>query len=105
MTYQSMENTNDGMPLLREKGTVQVVDEGGIDELNGTSMSRRSRRGAALGLIVLALGAVSALSSLGGKPSSQSESLVLVCVCRRDAAFCFLQNSVITLFSSRLCLP
>lgn len=75
MTYQSMENANDGMPLLREKGTVQVVEEGGgIDELNGTSMSRRSRRGAALGLIVLALGAVSALSALGGKPTSQRES-------------------------------
>lgn len=74
MTYQSMENANDGMPLLREKSTVQVVEEGGgIDELNGTGMSRRSRRGAALGLIVLALGAVSALSALGGKPSSQGE--------------------------------
>lgn len=74
MTYQSMENANDGMPLLREKGmAVEVVEEGRIDELNGTGMSRRSRRGAALGLVMLALGAVSALSALGGKPSSQSE--------------------------------
>eukprot|EP00903_Cladosiphon_okamuranus_P020595 g18905.t1 len=74
MTYQSMENANDGMPLLREKSMVQVVEEGGIDEVNGTSMSRRSRRGAALGLIVLALGAVSALSALGGKPSSEASA-------------------------------
>lgn len=73
MTYQTMENAHDGMPLLREKGTVEVVEEGAIDELNGSSVSRRSRKGAALGLIVLALGAVSALSALGGKPSSQSE--------------------------------
>ncbi|CBJ33775.1 Cathepsin-like proteinase [Ectocarpus siliculosus] len=74
MTYQTMENANDGMPLLREKGSaVDVVEEGGIDEIDGTSTtSRRSRKGAALGLIVLALGAVSALSALGGKPSSQS---------------------------------
>lgn len=35
MTYQSMENANDGMPSPREKGTVQVVEEGGIDELDG----------------------------------------------------------------------
>lgn len=73
MAYQNMEGANDGMPLLGEKSVVQVVDEGSIDELNGTSLSRRSRRGAALGLIVLALGAVSALSALGGKPSSDGE--------------------------------
>lgn len=80
MTYQTMENANDGMPLLREKGSaVDVVEEGGIDEIDGTSTtSRRSRKGAALGLILLALGSVSALSALGGKPSSQSECRVLV---------------------------
>lgn len=73
MSYQGMENAHDGMPLLQKKGSVEVVEEGGIDELNGSSMSRRSRKGAALGLVVLALGAVSALSSLGGRQSSQSE--------------------------------
>lgn len=81
MTYQTMENAHDGMPLLREKGSaVDVVEEGGIDEIDGSSTSRRSRKGAALGLIVLALGAVSALSALGGKPSSQSECRLFVCV-------------------------
>lgn len=83
MTYQTMENANDGMPLLREKGSaVDVVEEGSIDEIDGSSTgtSRRSRKGAALGLIVLTLGAVSALSALGGKPSSQSECRLVVCV-------------------------
>lgn len=85
MTYQSMTNAHDGMPLLRNesKGTVEVVDESGdgIDELNGSSMSRRSRKGAALGLIVLALGAVSALSALGGKPSSGESSVGMLSLC------------------------
>ncbi|CAM9645894.1 unnamed protein product [Pylaiella littoralis] len=83
MTYQSMTNAHDGLPLLRNesRGTVEVVEEraDGIDELNGSSVSRRSRKGAALGLIVLAVGAVSALSVLGGKPSSSQSGECNVC--------------------------
>lgn len=72
MSYQSIPS-EDGTPLLRERGTVDVVDEGaGIDELNGSRMSRRSRKGAALGLLVLALGAFSALSAFGGRSSGQT---------------------------------
>lgn len=79
MSYQSIPPPADGTPLLRERGMVEVVDEGtGIAELNGSSTSRRSRKGAALGLLVLALGAFSALSAFGGKSSGQSEWLVLL---------------------------
>lgn len=69
----------DGTPLLREKGGVDVVDEGGsFDEVDGsrveTSASRRGRKGAALSLLVLAVGAVSALSAMRGRSATQSES-------------------------------
>lgn len=81
MSYQSI-TPADGTPLLREKCTVEVVDEGvsGIDELNGSSTSRRSRKGAALGLLVLALGTLSALSAFGGRSSDQSECVLSLCV-------------------------
>lgn len=70
--------TTDGMPLLREKRGVDVVDEGGnIDELNGSrlenSTSQRSRRGAALALLVLAVGTVFAFSAMGGRSSPQGK--------------------------------
>lgn len=78
MAYQSMA-ARDGTPLLREKGGVDVVDEGGsFDEVDGsrveTSSSRRGRKGAALSLLVLAVGAVSALSAIRGQSTPQSES-------------------------------
>lgn len=87
MGYQTMKSAHEGMPLLREKGTAEVVEEKGgrINELNGSSMSRRSRKGAAFGLIVLALGSVSALAALlGGKTSSQSECSASVPTCTRQ---------------------
>lgn len=77
MSYQSVAQ-GDGTPLLREKRTVEVVDEGGIDELNGSSTSRRSRKGAVLSLLVLAMGALSAVSVFGGKSQDQSECVVLL---------------------------
>lgn len=88
MAYQSMAAT-DGMPLLREKGTVEVVDEGAgsVDEVDGsrvnTIASRRGRRGAALSLLVLAVGAISALSAMGGRSSPQSECFVHLSVLAR----------------------
>lgn len=72
-----MENAREGMPLLRAKGAVEVDDEKGgrrVDELSGSSMSGRRRMGAAIGLVVLTFGAISASSALlGGKTSSQGE--------------------------------
>lgn len=63
--YRSMDNAHEGMPLLREKGAVEV-DEG--------RSCRRGRIGAAFGLVVLALGAISASSALlGGKTPSHGE--------------------------------
>lgn len=78
MAYQSMSSL-DASPSLRENGTVDVVDEGArlIDNVDGTRtdmrLSRRSRKGAALGLLVLAVGAISAFSSMGGRKTAQSE--------------------------------
>ena len=78
MAYQSMDRT-DCSPMLREKGTVEVVDEGAtlIDDVNESRadirLSRRSRRGAALSLLVLAVGAISALSSMSGRKPAQSK--------------------------------
>ena len=83
MAYQSMASL-DGSPSLREKGTVDVVDEGArlIDNDDGSRtdmrLSRRSRKGAALALLVLAVGAISAFSSMGGRKTTQGEYQIVV---------------------------
>lgn len=75
MSYQSISNPalSDEAPLIRPsaRGTVDVVEEGGFDEVNGarSASSRRGRRGAALSLLLLAVGAVSAVTLMRGKAS------------------------------------
>lgn len=75
MAYQST-SVSDESPLLSGKGVVDVVEEGsGFDEINGTrsASSRRGRRGAAVTLLLLAVGAVSALSTMRGRSSSVAD--------------------------------
>lgn len=92
MAYQSM-SPLDGSPSLREKGTVDVVDEGArlIDNDDGSRtdmrLSRRSRKGAAVALLVLAVGAISAFTSMGGRKTTQSEYQLVVPVAHLTPEF------------------
>lgn len=112
MSYQSISNPalSDEAPLIRTsaKGTVDVVEEGGFDEINGTrsDSSRRGRRGAALSLLLLAVGAVSAVSLMRGKASgvvTEGEDMVLAAVYKNRARRHWYYFESVVSVTTRIC--